>query len=716
MTITGSGRSRYIEGQIARISHYWVGTILLLGSILFICLSGLDYLAARSHFREFLLFRIAIAAVLFLWFLALKRFDREKKDRRLQYILILTGTFLSSAVVEMMILKLGGSGSTYYAGLNLIVILVLGFVPLRMTESALCVSIIYLTYLVPILVFDRVTSTGQFAASNAFLISTFLISLVWRALNQRSLINSLGLQYELDMDREQLAAYSSGLERLVEERTRDLNKSEVMFRSLFENATDAIMLLDTEGVILNVNSRACEMHNMEACSLVGTDLAGLDAEENRAMLKDRLRSTLAGESLIYETRHFKKDGGTIVLEASSRAVQVNGGVLIQCFYRDITEKKRLQEQLLQSQKMESIGQLAGGIAHDFNNVLAAILGNVELIVKREAVPPGVLEKVRRIEAAARKAVQMISKLLSFARRSNFEPAALDLNEVVEEALDLVKRLIPDKIRVEKALEAGLHFIRGDVVQMDQMLMNLVLNARDAMPEGGSLVISTELVQLTSKNLNVSTQVVPGAYVKLTVSDSGTGIRESDLPHIFEPFYTTKEKMKGMGLGLAMVYGIVKGHQGYITVDSVPGAGTRFEIYIPAAPEYVSRPACGQEEIPMGSGETVLVIDDDRSVLEFTCEALASRGFNTFSSDSAMEGLSLYGGKRDEIDLVITDLVMPEMDGVELAKEIKGLNPDARIISMSAFNDLCKETGADALLKKPFSVSKLLLSVNKALQV
>lgn len=701
-------RNRYIESQISRLTHYWVGTILLLGIALFLLLGGLDFIAVREKFTRFLTIRLSIAAILLLWYGALKTFDKKRDNRLFQHFIILSGTFLSAAAVQIMIMELGGHHSFYYAGLNLIVICVLGFVPLSVALSAVCISVIYLTYLIPILAFNDIHDTAQFGANNAFLISTFIIALVWRALNQKNLKTMLGMQYDLDRKGNELALYSTDLERLVEERTRAMNKSELMFRSLFENATDAIMILEPGGGILNVNSRACEMYGIERNSLLGMNAAALEPEENRAQFKDRLGRALAGESLLYETRHDRKDGEKLMLEVSARTVKVNGAVLVQCFYRDLTEKKKIQEQLLQSQKMQSIGQLAGGIAHDFNNILAAILGNVELVIRRDDVSEWMLEKVRRIENAARRGAQMVSKLLSFSKRSSIEFSIFDLNEVVDDTADMLKMLIPRNIEVKKALKPGLN-IRGDVNHMEQVIMNLILNARDAMPKGGNLTVTTDLINLEEAREGVNA----GTYALLTVSDTGTGIKEADLPHIFEPFYTTKEKSKGMGLGLAMVYGIIESHKGHIKVNSKPGEGTMFQIYLPIIPEYVPPKTESPAEIPKGS-ETVLIIDDDASVLEFACELLSSRGFKTLCLDSSLEGFNLYKKKRNEIDLVITDLMMPGMDGVQLAKKIRELNPGAKIISITGFNEYQEETSSNAFLRKPFSGSKLLTTVREVL--
>jgi PAS domain S-box-containing protein len=572
-------------------------------------------------------------------------------------------------------------------------------------------SVVIFIYVYPIMSLDTVTNVTLSITHLTFLFSTSVIALAWRYLNQKNLINAFSLEYDLDQDKQKLELYSTQLERLVEERTKELNKSELMFRSLFEHANDGIILTDRSGVIVNANQRACEIHGFEREALMGTNIALLEAEENKLPFRERMERILMGESLLYETQHYRKDGTKVSLEVSARAIEVEGKTLIQAFHRDITEKKKLQRQLLHSQKMESIGQLAGGIAHDFNNILTSVLGSAEHILMRDDLEEFIARKVKNIESAARQAAQMVSKLLSFARRSSFEPVVFNVNSVITDTIDIIAGLIPREIRIAKELQESLPAVGGDPSQIEQVVMNLILNARDAMPEGGEIRVRTELAELGPEDLDIDADVVRGRYVHVSVSDSGIGISEEHISHIFEPFFTTKEKGKGTGLGLAMAYGIVKEHGGYITVRSRAKEMTVFHVYLPVSKKKAA-PAGAVREV--SGNETILVIDDEVPVLEFIKETLAGRGFNVILADNPLNGLDIYRKSRDQIDLVITDIVMPAMSGNQLIEGIRVIDPQARIIASTGFSESLGEISIDGFLRKPFSSKTLLMTVRDIL--
>ena len=275
--------------------------------------------------------------------------------------------------------------------------------------------------------------------------ATFLIALIWRYLSQKGLINELGLQYELDKDKRELETYSTQLEELVQERTKELSISEKWYRSIFDNATDGVIVLDKNGVIVNVNQKACEIHGFERNALVGINVELLEAGTGKENHEEIMSRILKGETLIYETEHYRKDGSKVFLEISSKALEIGGELYIQSFYRDITDKKRIQEQLMQSQKMESVGSLAGGIAHNFNNILTAILGYSELLLEFSALDETSKQRVKNIESSARKAGVMVSKLLSFARREAHEVFPLNLNDVINDSVKLFEGVLNKRI-------------------------------------------------------------------------------------------------------------------------------------------------------------------------------------------------------------------------------------------------------------------------------
>lgn len=382
------------------------------------------------------------------------------------------------------------------------------------------------------------------------------------------------------------------LKELVDERTKELMITERMRTELFENANDGIIIMNTDAVILDLNLRACELLGYTKEELKGEKITSFEGAESTLLWKDRMVRLLNGEQLLFETEHYTKNGNKVSIEISAKAIEVDGRMIIQSFHRDITEKKKLQAQLFHSQKMESIGTLAGGLAHDFNNILTAILGHTDMILATEPLSAVAMESLQVIEASARQASQVVSQLLSFARRGSNEFSPLRVNEVIENTLSMVSKLILPKIVVRKKLEATIPPILGNATQIGQVVMNLVINARDAMPHGGEIEISTGLVNVKPGALPAGPQgglefqadIAEGQFAVIRISDTGTGIAEEHLPHIFEPFYTTKEKGKGTGLGLAASYGIVKDHGGEIAVYSKAGFGTIFTIYIPIPKE------------------------------------------------------------------------------------------------------------------------------------
>ncbi len=576
---------------------------------------------------------------------------------------------------------------------------------------------IYGIYLLPILILDKITNFRIFINNTVFLTAAAVTGLAWRYYNYTLLIKKLSLEYELAKDKGQLEMYSRKLEDLVEERTKDLHKSEQWHRSLFENATDGIVVLDKNGVILNTNGKACEMHGFSREALLGTHIKLLEDAGNTEKMAERMRRILAGESLVFETRHNKKDGNSIDLEVSAKAITIGEELFIQSFYRDITERKKFQEHLSQSQKMESIGVLAGGIAHDFNNILTAILGHAEIIRKNSVLDVKSTNSLGVIEDASRRAGRMISRLLGFARKSKYEIVPLYLNDVVYDTLKLLERVIDKNIEMRVELDSHLPPIQGDTNHIEQIVMNLIINARDAMPKGGGIVIKTSVVDVVQGMPDVPAYILPGEYVVFSLSDTGTGIPKDIINRIFEPFFTTKERGKGTGLGLSMVYGAVKEHKGYITVASEPGAGTLFTIYLPAS----RKAALAREKellTPVGGNETLLIVDDEKETLNAVQEALTGHGYKTFAMSDSPSALSIFKKIPQEIALVITDIAMPQMDGMELIRQIKEIKPEIKILAMSGHTKYIADKDGireiDGFLKKPFESPYLLSVVRRIL--
>jgi PAS domain S-box-containing protein len=707
-------KEKFIKKGLFKLTQTSISVLFPFGAFFLILLSVLDYFITPENFVKFLTYRLIAASFVMLFYLIFK-LKKNQTELFLSFIIIIGATIVPASMVELMILTFGGHQSIYYAGMIVVIIFVLGFLAISIKMTVLINVLIYAIYLIPIILFDKITNVKIFINNNVFLLVSAFGAFGWRYFHQRLIIKNLSLEYELSKERDKLKEYSQQLEEIVQERTRDLRKSEAMLKTLFENANDGILIMDDNGVIVDANQRACEIYDREKKELIGTDIQHLepDTDKNRLLWRDRLQRLLNGEPLLFETEHYGKDENKVSIEISAKAIQIDGRLLIQSFHRDLTEKKRLQAQLLHSQKMESIGTLAGGIAHDFNNILTAILGYADLILMNDKLLPEIATKVRVIETSARQASQMVSKLLSFARRGSVESVPFAINSVIEDTMSMVSRLVPRNVVLRKELDSPIPPVEGDVSQIEQVLMNLIINAKDAMPDGGEIAITTKLVEIKHNSLDIPATIKSGEYIHIMVTDTGTGISERDLPHIFEPFYTTKEKGKGTGLGLAMVYGIIKEHGGYITVESRKGHETKFNIYLPISKKQFFRDSSnGIEKVT--AIKTILAIDDEIPILQLIKEALSHNGFNVIIYDNPLHGLEFFKANRNKIDLVITDIVMPSMDGAQLIEQLRKLKPGTKIIATTGFSEDIGNVWIDGFLKKPFQSSKLLSVIRDVL--
>jgi len=707
-------KKSYIEQELSAYLQSMGGALLLAGAIVTILLSILDYLVTPENFPTFLIYRITASSLQ----AALYFIFRLRKNKLYQIAVLFIGILIPASMIEVMILSFGGHQSLYYAGFTILFMFILGFVPVSFKVTLAMASMIYAIYLLPILILDHITNVRIFINNTVFLTAAALTGLAWRYYNYDLLVNKLSLDYDLSQDKNQLEQYSLHLEDLVSERTKELNKSEQWHRSLYENATDGILVLDKNGIILNVNEKVCEMHGFSREALIGAHIKLLEAETEKEKMTDRMRRILSGESMVFETKHNKKDGSPIFVEASSKAIIIDKEYFIQTFYRDITERKKLQEHLFQSQKMDSIGVLAGGIAHDFNNILTAILGHIEIIRKNPTLDVKATNSLSVIEDASRRAGRMISKLLGFARKSKYELVPLNLNDVVYDTIKLLERVIDKQIEMRVELDNHLPVIQGDTNHIEQIVMNLIINARDAMPKGGKIVINTSVLDVKSDMPDVPQYIIPGLYVVLMISDTGIGMPESVRDKIFEPFFTTKERGKGTGLGLSMVYGAVKEHKGYITVASEVGVGSSFTIYLPAFTQSPATMPVIEATTSLRGDETLLLVDDEIDLLKFIQEALENHGYKTFAMNDSIDALAVFGKIPQEIALVITDIAMPNMDGKELIKKIKEIKPEIKILAMSGHTKYIADKDGireiDGFLKKPFESHYMLSVVRRIL--
>ncbi|RJR19936.1 MAG: response regulator, partial [Desulfobacteraceae bacterium] len=382
-------------------------------------------------------------------------------------------------------------------------------------------------------------------------------------------------------------------------------------------------------------------------------------------------------------------------------------------FEDITDRSSLEERVRQTQKMESIGTLAGGIAHDFNNLLQAMGGYIDLLLLEKNSEHQDWPKLKAMRKAVDRAAQLIRQLLLFSRKAHAERRIVDLNQEVEQAVRILERTIPKMIKIELHPGRGLWAVNADPVQIEQMLLNLGSNASDAMPEGGKLIVETENATLGREYAETQAVSIPGMYVLLKVSDTGCGMDRETVKHIFEPFFTTKEVGKGTGLGLASVYGIVKGHGGYITCYSEQGQGTIFKIYLPALDKNVADKGEGEEfDQPEGGTETILVVDDESDIRDMLGEFLRHFGYHTLKAASGEDALEIYKARNFAVDLVILDLNMPGMGGRRCLDGLLSINPKVRVLIASGYSERGQareavSSMAAGFIGKPFQLNELL---------
>ena len=508
----------------------------------------------------------------------------------------------------------------------------------------------------------------------------------------------------------------------LKEAEEKIQTSEEKYRNLFENAAYGIFLAKPNGELMDVNPALVAMLGYSSKEELLTRNLERDIYEDLEVRRSILRAHESDARVIgVETNWRRKDGKTIT-------VRMNGGVFrgsdgrvlrFEVMVEDITERRSLEAQFRQSQKMEAVGLLAGGISHDFNNLLGVILGNADLLL--ETVEAGPQQKrAEAIKQAGRSAAQLIRQLLAFSRKQVLYPSVMDLNAVVGDIGKILRRLIGEDVRVATDLETALGSIQADRGQIEQILLNLATNARDAMPGGGTFSIRTENAELGPEDVARYPYVKPGRYVHLAASDNGSGMSEEIRSRVFEPFFTTKEKGRGTGLGLATVYGIVKQSGGYIWVKSSPGEGATFDIYLPRIDEkaaVVVKSEPSPSEYPRGT-ETILLLEDEDCLRQVTREFLTASGYNVLEAghgEVAIEWATMHKGP---IPLIISDVVMPEMSGPSAIARLRVVHPEIKALYVSGYAEVpvAQQLIAEgaALLQKPVSRMDLLKKVDEML--
>jgi signal transduction histidine kinase/ActR/RegA family two-component response regulator len=442
--------------------------------------------------------------------------------------------------------------------------------------------------------------------------------------------------------------------------------------------------------------------------------------DDRAKLIDRVALVLEhGEATPLEEARFLGPSGRIVqLEIQAVPFEYDGKPSVLSVARDVSERKRLEAELMQSQKMETIGQLTGGVAHDFNNLLTVITGAIDLVVEAVEDDPAIAGLAKMIKEAAWRGADLTQRLLAFSRRQPLQPAVIDVNRLITDTTKLLKATLGEQIEIKTMLQDDLERALVDPGQLTASIINLALNSRDAMPEQGKLVIETYDVVLDEDYANANSEVTPGPYVMIAISDTGTGIPSAILPKVFDPFFTTKEVGRGTGLGLSMVYGFVKQSDGHVKIYSEEGHGTTVKLYLPKAQEEETSPRRGHDPANQGGTESILVVEDDALVREYVVAQLKSLGYRVTSAANAVEALSALE-KDATIDILFTDVIMPgPMNGRQLADEAVRRMPSLKIVYTSGYteNAIVHQGRLDAgvvLLSKPYRKSDMARTIRLA---
>jgi two-component system, cell cycle sensor histidine kinase and response regulator CckA len=510
-------------------------------------------------------------------------------------------------------------------------------------------------------------------------------------------------------------------ERKLKEVKLALLESEERFKLLFNKGTDAIFVIEIDGGepenLQEVNDIACTRLGYTREELLGLSWKQIELRNEKDSKIFSNEELTSQKHYLYEAFHLTKDERYICVENNVHLMELGGKTVLMCISRDITHRKQLEDQLRQSQKMEAIGKLAGGVAHDFNNLLTAILGYSELLLVKMTKENNYRDIVFEVKKAGERAAALTQQLLAFSRKQILKPAVLNINQVVTGLEKMLKRIIGEDIHLVSELDQNLFNVKADMGQLEQIILNLSVNAVDAMPKGGILSIKTENKNIDDNLRAVLNTGAAGDYVCISITDNGTGIEKKLTPHIFEPFFTTKPT--GTGLGLSVVYGIIQQHSGWVNVYSEPGEGTTFRIYLPALALEEGNENNVTTEISLedyrGNGECILLVEDEEGVRNVAAKALSDYGYQVIESETAQQAMDVFQHRSEELDMVLSDIVLPDQNGIELTERMKAKKPDLKILLSSGYADQrshSKEVAEQGIpfLQKPYALGDLLIAV------
>ncbi|MHB8834163.1 MAG: hybrid sensor histidine kinase/response regulator [Candidatus Methylomirabilia bacterium] len=700
-------RARFVAEELRRLFQYWLFRATVFGALLFMFFAVLDLVIAPDYAVGFLVYRVGGALAL----LAVAALSRRVQRLQILYALGFCALLLAAAIVEIMILALGGQETVYFAGMLVVGVCAVSFIPAPLSFHLPLACSVWLIYLAPPLLTAAIADVPAFFATNFFLVAILATVLTMRSLSHRTLLREIAQRFELDRQR-------GRLELLVRERTDELSlvvtrlreeiagreriqlalkKASDDWRVTFDSTQDLILMSDAAGRAVKVNRATARFFEKPYAELLNREISVLFSDLSVPAGSNPIRSV--GESLRHEQ-------GEVFLSRTGRWLSVTADPILDeeghfqgavSILRDITSQKsaaeehrKLENALTQMQKMDSIGRLAGGVSHDFNNILSVVLGYGEITLLKLPEGHPARDSLRVVMESAERAVALTRQLLAFSRKQVLAMKALNLNEVIEQMGRMLLRLIKENVKIELRTERRVQNILADKSQIEQVILNLVVNARDAMPGGGTLTVETADVR-PSEALGVEFRgLKPGPYVMLAVRDTGTGMTPEVREKIFEPFFTTKEVGKGTGLGLATVYGIVRQHEGHLAVESVPGQGTTFRAYFPATATAVEKPFSECQAADLRGTERILVVEDDRLLRLMIRDALQPLGYEVVLAADAVEALNCLESGAAPIDLLLTDFVLPGMNGSDLSAAFRSRRPGTKVVIMSGYFDDTQE--------------------------
>jgi len=530
-------------------------------------------------------------------------------------------------------------------------------------------------------------------------------SIIWISENVRVIRNEAGQ-----------ALYYEGTVEDITQRKRAEEQIEEQ-AALLDKTQDAITVRSLDDRILFWNKGAERMYGWTREEAISSNVCGIIRREEEAYSLVQKNGEWSGE-----LKTTTKDGRALIAETRWTLLRDNAGEpkAILAITTDITEKKKIESQLLRSQRMESIGTLASGIAHDLNNILAPILMSASIL--HELVPADSRTLTAAIGESAQRGSDIVKQVLTFARGIEGERVPLQPRHLIREVQEIARETFPRSIHIRSGAPKDLWPVIGDSTQIHQILLNLSINARDAMPDGGTLTVTAENIELDEYDMAMHTDAKPGPYVVVSVEDSGTGIPPAIIDKIFDPFFTTKDVGKGTGLGLSTVIGIVRSHGGFLKVYSEAGKGSTFKVFLPASPgETIELLAHDRPTLPPGNGELILLADDEHAVRTVTETMLKRNGYNVVLAEDGVEALSIYAERKSEIKVVLTDVMMPLLDGTRLTRALQHINKDVSIIAATGQADESrqmelKQLGIKSILLKPYRTDKLLGALHETLKV